>query len=87
MFGARATIRFERLQGFDPFGELRRNFAQTDARSDRRGAAADAGAEAEVIVEPRVDADQNAPGATCNYGDIRVVTRTNGLHRRRTRSL
>ncbi len=34
-----------------------------------------------------VDADQYAQAAMCNYGDVRVVTRTYSLHRRRTRSL
>ena len=34
-----------------------------------------------------VDPDQYAQAAMCKHGNVRVVTRTKSLHRRRTRSL
>ena len=61
---------------------------QDDARSDRRGAATGARVEAEVTMQRwSVDPDQHAQAAMCKCANLRVVTRTKSLHRRRTRSL
>ena len=54
-------------------------------RGSRRGAADGARVEAEVTRQLAPDRHQYGRAAICKYGNIRVVTRTKSLHRRRTR--
>ncbi len=83
----RLRVRYERA-GRRPLLGRRSGRRQDDPRADRRGAADGARVEAEVTMQRwSVDPDQYAQAAMCKYGNVRVVTRTKSLHRRRTRSL